>query len=333
MIKIILSVLPFLVCAGWFCISLLRVSKSLPQHRVLTVFAAVCTLLYFCHACYFNQISNPNIESLWTLCSLSSYPLYLLYLLSIVTPKTMTWGRIHFFLPAMVVSLLRLTIGAPWVDRTRQLVFIVTVLFSCIVGLFRLVRFEKELNNLYADVDHRSSRPIQLLLVCFVFTSLLSAVFNVIGRKVFLSDTLLLAVPSLLFSTMLFLVFYIGFHYSFSLERMEAEIALPGEPIPVPDQQNHIGPELRRLMEDEQIFLRHDLKLSELASEVGTCRTYLSSYINNDLQMSFSDYINSHRISYARKLMADNPEMVLEDVALQAGFSSLTTFKRNLDKF
>lgn len=333
MFKIFLSILPFVVCAVWFWILLFRGSKSLPQHRVLTVFSAVCAFLYSCHACYFNQLSNTYIESIWFFCSLSVYPLYLIYILSIVTPRSITWGRMLFFLPAVVVSMIRLLSDAVWVDRVRQLVFIVAVLVTCVVGLVSLIRFEKTLSNMYADVESRSSRPIQLLLVCFVFTSLLSAVFNVIGRNVFLSGAWLLAVPSLLFASMLFLLFFIGYRYSFSSERMEAEISLINEPQIEAVHSDNLGSELYRLMEVEQIYLRHDLKLSDLASEVGTCRTYLSSYINNDLQMSFSDYINSHRVNYARKLMTDNPEIDLEAVALQSGFSSITTFKRNMAKF
>lgn len=334
MFKVILSILPFIVCLGWSVVLFLRGNKSLPQHRILTVFAILCSLLYACHASYFNQINNLFTESLWVLCSLASYPLYLLYLLSITTAKPFLLARMHFFLPAIAISLLRYIVNEPWVDTLRQVVFIVSVLLTCVVGLIMLLRFEKNILNLYADIEHRSSRPIQVLLVCFVVTSVLSAAFNLIGRKVFLSDSLLLAVPSLLFSTMLYLLFFIGNRYEFSLEKMEEEVAIPDEQL-VNDMEstNHLGAILSRLMDDEQVFLRHDLKLSELAKEVGTCRTYLSAYINTDLNMSFSDYINSHRIRYARDLMKTSPKLPLDEVALKSGFSSLTTFKRNLDKF
>lgn len=334
MLFIFFSILPFLVCFCWLLAMLCRGKRLVFQQRILAVFALVCSALYLCHAGYFNSVSNLLFESIWTFCSLASYPLYLIYLLSITSGKDKLLPRLHFVLPAFSIALLRYFVAQPWVDLLRQIVFVVSVLITAVYGLFQLVRFEKSIQNTYSDLENRSTRPIQLLLVCFVVTSILSVVFDVIGKKAFLNDTLLIAVPSILFSVMLFLVFLIGNKYTFSFQKMEDEISDEGiDDAESIDDHANLGLALRVLMDEQQLYLKHDLKLPDLAREVGTCRTYLSSYLNNEIQMSFSDYINSQRIKYARELRNRCPEMSEEEVADQSGFSSLITYKRNLMKF
>lgn len=313
---------------------LCRYKKLVFSQRILALFAFLCSILYLCHAGYFNNVSNLLVESIWTFCSLASYPLYLIYLLSITSGRGFAYQRLYVFIPSFAIALLRYSVAQPWVDSLRQVVFMMSVMVTAVYGLFQLIRFEKRLQDAYSNLENRSTVPIQSLLVCFVATSIFSAVFSVIGKKAFLNGTLLLSVPSILFSAMLFLVFLIGNKYTFSLQTMEDEISdddMDGsEDI---DDHANLRQTLHELMDERHLYLRHDLKLSELAREVGTCRTYLSSYLNNEIKMSFSDYINSQRINYARELRHRCPEMSEEEVADQSGFSSLITYKRNLTKF
>lgn len=194
-------------------------------------------------------------------------------------------------------------------------------------------RFERLLREQYSSLENRTTRPMRPLLACLVGASTLSAVFNFIGRMTFSGDAFLLAIPSILFSTMLFLLFWLGNKYTFSMQEMEEETREADEAeADFSDNEDQLGVVLKGLME-QQLFLRHDLKLTDLAREAGTCRTYLSSYLNNDLQVSFSDYINRQRVEYACQLVEKNPKMDAEEVAERSGFSSLTTYKRNLAKF
>lgn len=331
---LLVSLLPFLVCLIWLIVFLLKWKVAAVQLRFLSVFAGLCTILYGCHSLYFNNASTLLTESIWAFCSLASYPFYLLYLVSITSRKVFYWPRLLILLPAIAISLLRYIFDQPWVDFLRQATFLVALLFTCVYGLIILFKFERSIKDIYSDLALRSTRPIQHLLICFSLTSVLSAFFNIIGRHVFLHEALLLAVPSILFATMLFLLFYIGNKYDFSLVKMENELGKPDE-LPSDDLYNSdiLGGRLNVLMVDHHLYLRHDLKLTDLAKEVGTCRTYLSSYLNNNLQISFSDYINRQRIDYAKDLLLKHPDLSTDEVAERSGFSSVSTYKRNLAKF
>lgn len=88
---------------------------------------------------------------------------------------------------------------------------------------------------------------------------------------------------------------------------------------------------MEHLLKKEQIFRNSDLKLNDLASLLGTNRTYVSRLINNKENSNFCDYINSHRIKYAKQLLSSTQkceQMSLEDIALEAGFSSQSSFYR-----
>ena len=51
--------------------------------------------------------------------------------------------------------------------------------------------------------------------------------------------------------------------------------------------------------------------------------------LNNISGESFSSLITRYRVEYACKLLREHPEMLLDDVADESGFSSRTTFFRN----
>ena len=44
---------------------------------------------------------------------------------------------------------------------------------------------------------------------------------------------------------------------------------------------------------------------------------------------SFTSMITRYRVQYAQKLLREHPDMILDEVAEESGFSSRTTFFRN----
>lgn len=70
------------------------------------------------------------------------------------------------------------------------------------------------------------------------------------------------------------------------------------------------------------------ITLASLAQEIGTNRSYLSSYINQAYGCCFSDWINGLRLEYAKQLMAESPSIALAEVAQSSGFSSVSYFSR-----
>ena len=100
------------------------------------------------------------------------------------------------------------------------------------------------------------------------------------------------------------------------------------EPASPENGRAQLSEQIMRLIEEEQLYKRKDLRLSDVATELATNKTYVSAMITNISGVKFSDLVNGYRIRDALELMKSHPDMPLMDVADHCGFSSMTTFRR-----
>ena len=93
--------------------------------------------------------------------------------------------------------------------------------------------------------------------------------------------------------------------------------------------RNNIGPLLKLYCEEPQLYLQHDVSLSQLAHIIGTNRLYLSQHFSNQ-GMTYNTYINGLRIQHFIKLyhetVATHQSIMVQQLALQSGFRSYSTF-------
>lgn len=90
---------------------------------------------------------------------------------------------------------------------------------------------------------------------------------------------------------------------------------------------NPIEQQLQHLFEQERIYRRFDLRIEEVARQIGSNRTYVSAVINQRFGMNFLHYVNSFRIREAQKLMITT-ERPVKEIAELVGFNSLSVFNR-----
>lgn len=85
---------------------------------------------------------------------------------------------------------------------------------------------------------------------------------------------------------------------------------------------------LERLMDEQQLYLKKDLTLADLAEALGSNRTYVSKYISQVLNQTFYDYVNQLRIEHVSiPMMREHPEFKFDFVARESGFASISTFR------
>ena len=82
------------------------------------------------------------------------------------------------------------------------------------------------------------------------------------------------------------------------------------------------------LMTERQFFRRPDLRLADVARELGTNVTYVSASLNGETGLSFPDYVAGYRVRYAQELLRNYPGKLLSEVAAESGFSSMKSFLR-----
>lgn len=85
---------------------------------------------------------------------------------------------------------------------------------------------------------------------------------------------------------------------------------------------------LEEWMQHEKPYLNSDFKLQDLREVVPVNRTYMSQFLKAEFGCNFYQYVMRYRVSEAKEMMRANPDMMLQDIADQCGFSSLTMFGR-----
>lgn len=323
------TVLPFTVCLVWTVILLLQYREAPADKRILFYFGVTATLLYFCHFLHFNGVQSAFSESLYYLCNLSVYPLYSIYVRRLTRPKVRPYLEEGlFFLPAIVVFLQSI-IGKPGVAHTHliaQWAFPIVCILSSAEALRRLLLFRRDVDNYYSNPGEKHLNPVMALIILLQITMLASFCASLTGRDTFLNSGILW-IPSLTFSVLLFSIFYVGSRtVSPAYEMTEPEARETNQ---MEEQQNQLMEKIEAQMLQHELFRTKGLTVSDLASTVGSNRTYVSSCINQCRKMSFSLYVNGYRIRYAQQLMLEKKDLTFTEIAEEAGFVDRSSFYRS----
>lgn len=368
----VLSILPMMVCAFWSIVLLLDWFATHHKLRLwLWQFMVVAMLLYVGHAVFFNHYTPvmPFTNTLYCACNLLVFPLYYLYIKGLSVPhyldnRKQQWrDRCILFLPALIISfivgILYLMMssterndfietylyhneftglhGTPFlqavVHHIAKLCFAVQVIIIFILGFRNLRQYKRFIDNTYADTENKRLEKVQIILILFIVGVFLAFVSNIIGRWRFMDNALLLAIPSLFFSTLLFMIGFIGSRTMFSISNVNDKEFTPTSPnMSGNDNEQTVSSftvSLEQLMNKQQLYLRHDLKISDVALLLGSNRTYIQRSIMELSGESFTKYINRKRIEHAIELQKNHPEYNIETIATQSGYTHLGTFYRN----
>lgn len=333
----------------------------------LALWALVATLLYSGHFVFFHHAHDllPLSDTVYVACNLAVYPLYLIYISELTDRRPISvrlplligllgipvaaalavWATYANMTPAAVDrfvtnflyegsqdGLAGTAMVQVWIHTVARVVFALQVLGVMVAGIRKIRRYDHRLKYIFADTEDKHLGGITVVLWLLVATSLFSVLANAIGRQWF-EGSMLLALPSLLFSVLLFSIGWIGLSVqSYVYEMDQAGPAATSERMDTagggPDYKV-LAEQFEQLMNVEQLFLMHDLRLDMVVQRLGTNRTYLLSALKQELGMTFNEYINRRRIAYARKLMEANPDMLKSDVAARSGFNSQSAFYRN----
>ena len=86
--------------------------------------------------------------------------------------------------------------------------------------------------------------------------------------------------------------------------------------------------ELKKLMDEKQLYLKPKLSLKNIADQLSTNTKYLSQVVNNQTGLNFQTFINSYRINEAQEMIKQqkHKELTFYGIALQCGFKNKSTF-------
>lgn len=117
-------------------------------------------------------------------------------------------------------------------------------------------------------------------------------------------------------------------------EKKEIETEADDNSLPNKKKENYVEllrPRIAKWVESKA-YMREQFTIEELAAKLYTNKTYLSSFIREEYGMNFSGWIAHLRIEEAKRMMRENPDQKLIDVAFNVGFSSLAYFSSVFSK-
>ena len=85
---------------------------------------------------------------------------------------------------------------------------------------------------------------------------------------------------------------------------------------------------LEQWLQTEKPYLNPEFRLSDLRQVLPLNRTYLSQLINTEYDCTFYQFVTNYRIDEAKRLMKEKPDLKMQDIAEQCGFSSPVVFSR-----
>lgn len=111
-------------------------------------------------------------------------------------------------------------------------------------------------------------------------------------------------------------------------ESVISELAIGDAPTTEGDAEtDEIGIRIEHMMLVQRAYLIPTLKISDVAKQIGSNRTYVSNWFNRNRQSTFFNYVNQLRIHYACELLKTT-NMPLKAIAQESGFNSKTSFYR-----
>lgn len=364
----IFSIMPILVCLFWITILLHTGKTNLPK-RYLAFFLILSSLNYLVHAAFFNHAYRlfAFMDNIWVFTSLAGYPLYYYYIRLLTHDLKINWRWSWILLPSIALSAfsffiyfstspdnmqayihsvmyheegyteplpLLMTLET-FKDGAFKVIFPIQVILSVYFGYKLINQYNKTLKDFYSNTGGKDLSHIKWLLFAFIFASIISVISSQIGKDFFINKGTLLAIPSVTHSLFLFFIGYVGFHQNFTITDFANDLNSTNKTDECEDENSILSQtiskiQLNQLLEEKELFKNPELRISDIALMLGTNRTYISRIINETMQINFCDWVNSYRITHAKKLMKSpySNDLTLSEISEKSGFKSVSTFYR-----
>jgi len=227
-------------------------------------------------------------------------------------------------------------------ERSSPPVIFTTLLFYGHIMVYLILcwrditRYRRDLFNRYSSLDSINVRWLMLLIGLYGFVIMMALINSLIGfsdRAYVYEISLIGLVITILFFASSTLYRALTFpHFFKGIPRQK--IRYSNNRLPR-DTVRNIRTSLYEVIDREELYKKAYLSLDDLALRLNTTPRVLSQVLNQEIGMSFFDYINKKRIYEAMKQLSDpqkNDQTVLQ-IMYDVGFNSKSSFNTAFKKF
>lgn len=222
-----------------------------------------------------------------------------------------------------------------FVEPSLEVIAFISFMIYFICGIRELKKYQQQINTNYSDPTIETYEWLKKLLFLLLIFVVIWGVLTVVD--VFFMNY---GLSYLYFYPYYFFIAFIAYFVAFSFKTNEKKKVLiqfenkPSKVLISPEKQEKIIRELTALMNEQELFLKPDLRSKEVAEQLQITVQTFSYILNRRLQKSFHDYINELRVDRVKvQLNAGELEKkTLAGIAQEAGFNSESSFYRIFKK-
>ena len=94
------------------------------------------------------------------------------------------------------------------------------------------------------------------------------------------------------------------------------------------ERAGELANKMKHQMDNMHLYTDPEFTVDKLTSVLGTNRNYINEVIQFSGYKSFFDMVNSYRVEHASRLLVENPEKSMFEIAEESGFSSQSYMSR-----
>lgn len=361
MLKLTLLLAPVIIPLFWaialFCS---RNGSNIPRcflGRIMIILFGV----YLSHLFYFYPLPGiyHHMDIVYQMLNLILFPVYYIYIRLLTKDSKVTFKRHARYFIFPLLFTLQYAIGAVLMTKDEHIEYLYTSLFSddhltglflyqkfiyfacrgifIIQGIFYLyrsysliIKHKDRIKEYYAGNEEQQLNSLIMLTTSLFVTTISAIVMSAIGKEKFMDNADMLIFPSLLFSSLIFFIGWIGHkQYAIPLPQNQGTInAINSSSIDI-GQFELIQQRLTRLFENEKIYRDKNLTIWEVARLLNCNVQHISRVINIYHSENFHEFVEKYRVAHAINLIAHNHTNETS-IALASGFNSVRQMKKAL---
>jgi AraC-like DNA-binding protein len=359
MIRTILLLTPIYVTLFWSVALAGDNKKHSAPRRFLGKFMLFPLIIYISHFLYFAPLPAiyPYFDVVLQFASLMVFPIYYIYFRLLTVEEKFSIKAHAKFLALPVLVTLLYAIGVLFTPKVEfrtwlfdghayssspaiqflsimrivvRIVYLIQVVVTVAANYLLIKKYGAKAEQFYSDeLDGKYNNAI-MLNRSIIFMSIAAFAFTAMGRQFLVYQDVLIYIGWTIFSTMLFIIGYMGITQK--PINPTFDLLITEEQTPIHEFTSTVQKKLlqKLLVEFEQkkIYLNSQLNIMDVVKVVGTNRSYISAIINQQYNQNFCSFVNDYRVEELERVFSENPDYTIETLAEQSGFGSVSSLMR-----
>lgn len=101
----------------------------------------------------------------------------------------------------------------------------------------------------------------------------------------------------------------------------------------LPNEDGSDNAKLKRIVEFIDSNIDKDISLMDLSDYLKLSTWYVSKLFKTIVKQNFKSYVNQRRVEVAKKILIEEPEAMIRDIAVRVGCNNTVTFNRTFKKY